>query len=63
LKTSDQHLHQQGGQKGCYTTLDQEEEWKDDSNQGQQASKQGKGAKWIWVPIEIVSTMKRAKKV
>jgi hypothetical protein len=39
-----QHLHQQGGQKGCNTIFDQEEkEWKGDSNQGQQASQQGKG--------------------
>jgi hypothetical protein len=36
-----QHLHQQGGQKGHYTMLDQEkQEWKGDSNQGQQASQQ-----------------------
>jgi hypothetical protein len=39
-----QHLHQQGGQKGGYTLFDQEEkEWKGDSHQGQQASKQRKG--------------------
>jgi hypothetical protein len=39
-----QHLHQQGGQKGCYTILDQKEkEWKGDINQGQQASQQRKG--------------------
>jgi hypothetical protein len=38
-----QHLHQQGGQKGCYTVLNQEEkEWKGDSNQGQQVSQQRK---------------------
>ena len=39
-----QHLHQQGGRKGCYTIFDQEEEeWKGDSNKGQQASQQRKG--------------------
>jgi hypothetical protein len=39
-----QHLHQQGGQKGCYTIFDQEEkEWKGDRNQDQQASQQRKG--------------------
>jgi hypothetical protein len=43
-KQSLQHLHQQGGQKGCYTIFDQEEkEWKGDSNQGQQVSQQRKG--------------------
>jgi hypothetical protein len=43
-----QDLHQQGGQKGCYTIFDQEEkECKGDSNQGQQASQQRKGAKRI----------------
>jgi hypothetical protein len=40
-KQNIQHLHKQGGQKGCYTIFDQEEkEWKGDSNQGQQASQQ-----------------------
>src|SRR5688572_3612624 len=39
-----QPLHQQGGQKGRYTIFYQgEKEWKGDSNQGQQASQQGKG--------------------
>jgi hypothetical protein len=39
-----QHLHQQRGQKGCYTIFDQKEkEWKGDSNQGQLASQQRKG--------------------
>jgi hypothetical protein len=39
-----QHLHQKGGQKGCYTIFDQEEkDWKGDSNQGQQASQHRKG--------------------
>jgi hypothetical protein len=39
IKQNLQHLHQKGGQKGCYTIFDQEEkEWKGDSNQGQQAS-------------------------
>jgi hypothetical protein len=34
-KQNPQHLHQQGGKKGCYTIFDQEEkEWKGDSNQG-----------------------------
>jgi hypothetical protein len=44
-----QHLHQQDGQKGCYTILNQEEkEWKDDSNQGQQASQQReRGQKYL----------------
>jgi hypothetical protein len=38
-----QQLHRQGGQKVCYTILDQKEkEWKCDSNQGQQASQQRK---------------------
>jgi hypothetical protein len=41
LKQNLQHLHQQGGQKGCYTIFNQEEkEWKGDSNQGQQVSQQ-----------------------
>jgi FtsZ-binding cell division protein ZapB len=44
LKQNLQHLHQQGGQKSCYTILNQEEkEWKGDSNQGQQASQQKRG--------------------
>ena len=44
IKQNLQHLHQQGGQKGCYTIFDQEEkEWKGDSNQSQQASQQRKG--------------------
>jgi hypothetical protein len=44
IKQNIQHLHQKGGQKGCYTIFDQEEkEWKGDSNQGQQASQQRKG--------------------
>jgi hypothetical protein len=59
-----QHLHQQDGQKSRYTIFDQEEkEWKCDSNQGQQASQQRKGVKRIWVPKEIISTMKSTKKV
>jgi hypothetical protein len=58
-----QHLHQQGGQNDCYTIFDQEEkEWKGYSNQSQQASQQRKGAKRIWVPKEIISTMKSTKK-
>jgi hypothetical protein len=52
LKQNLQHLHQKGGQKDCYTIFDQEE----------QANK-GKGAKRIWVPKEIISTMKSTKKV
>jgi hypothetical protein len=64
IKQNLQHLHQKGGQKGCYTIFDQEEkEWKGDSNQGQQASQQRKGAKRIWVPKEIISTMQSTKKV
>jgi hypothetical protein len=48
LKQSLQHLHQKGGQKGCYTIFDQEEkEWKGDSNQCQQERQQRKGAKRI----------------
>src|SRR5688572_5977141 len=44
IKQNLQHLHQKGGQKGCYTIFDQKEkEWKGDSNQGQQASQQRKG--------------------
>jgi hypothetical protein len=52
--------------KGCYTILNQEEnEWKSDSNQGQQCKQanKGKGAKRIWVPKEIISTMKNTKKI
>jgi hypothetical protein len=36
---------------------------KGDSNQDQQASQQRKGANRIWVPKEIISTMKSTKKV
>jgi hypothetical protein len=59
-----QHLHQQGGQKGCYIIFDQE---KKNGNviaikANMQANK-GKGAKCIWVPKEIISTMKSTKKV
>jgi hypothetical protein len=50
--------------KGYYTIFDQEEkEWKCDSNQGQQASKQRKGGQTHLAPKEIISTMKSTKKV
>jgi hypothetical protein len=59
-----QHLYQKGGQKGCYTIFDQEEK---NGNvivikANKQANK-GKGAKRIWVPKEIISTMESIKKV
>jgi hypothetical protein len=64
LKQNLQHLHQKGGQNGCYTIFDQEEkEWKVDSNKANQQANKGKGVKRIWVPKEIISTMKRTKKV
>jgi hypothetical protein len=48
IKQNLQHLHQQGGQKGCYTIFDQEEkEWKGDSNQANKQANKGKGAKHI----------------
>jgi hypothetical protein len=58
-----QHLHQQGRQKGSYTIFNQEEEWKGNSHQVRQARQQGKEAKQIWVPKEIISTMKNTKKI
>ena len=60
IKKNLQHLHQKGGQKGCYTIFDQEEkEWKGDKIK----ANKGKGAKSIWVPKEIITTMKSTKKV
>jgi hypothetical protein len=35
-----QNLHQQDGQKGCYTLLNKKEEWKGYRNQSQRANQQ-----------------------
>jgi hypothetical protein len=59
-----QHLHQQGEQKCHYTIFDQEE--KNGKVIAIKANKQGnkrKGANHIWVPKEIISTMKSTKNV
>jgi hypothetical protein len=49
--------------KSLHHIWSRRKEWKCDSNQGQQASQQRKGVKCIWVPKEIISTMKSTKKV
>jgi hypothetical protein len=51
-------------EKGCYTIFDQEEkEWKVIAIKANKQANKGKGAKHIWVPKEIISTMKSTKKV
>jgi hypothetical protein len=59
-----QHLHQQGGQKGHYTIFDQEKKnGKVIAIKANKQANKGKEAKHIWVPKEIISTMKSTKNV
>jgi hypothetical protein len=43
--------------------IKKKKEWKCDSNQGNKQANKGKGAKHIWAPKEIISTIKSTKKV
>jgi hypothetical protein len=63
-KQSLQYLYQQGGQKGGYIIFDQEEnDGKVIAIRANKQANKGKGAKCIWMPKEIISTMKTTKKV
>src|SRR5688572_9205101 len=64
IKQNLQHLHQKGGQKTATPYLiKKKKNGKVIAIKANKQANKGKGAKRIWVPKEIISTMKSTKKV